>query len=194
MKRTKLRFAAPLAALGLVLAACAGDADEPAASPEPDAEEWAIHDHEGFEGIGPAEYASFETVCDLADFIAEHGQLGARLYRNCGDDLEQARAAFEDYAGEYRSAADFAEELHRDLGTSVPECLSDYIDWQALAAACPCRSPAAADAASATTDQDKAFVARVRVELDAAWTAMEGEVERLRRRLAVVGVGGFGLV
>jgi antirestriction protein len=103
------------------------------ASPEPDAEEWAIHDHEGFEGIGPAEYASFETVCDLADFIAEHGQLGARLYRNCGDDLEQARAAFEDYAGKYRSAADFAEELHRDLGTSVPECLSDYIDWLALA-------------------------------------------------------------
>ncbi len=30
MKRTKLRFAAPLAALGLVIAACAGDADEPA--------------------------------------------------------------------------------------------------------------------------------------------------------------------
>ena len=35
MKRTKLRFAAPLAALGLVIAACAGDADEPAAAPEP---------------------------------------------------------------------------------------------------------------------------------------------------------------
>lgn len=34
MKRTKLRFAAPLAALGLVIAACAGDADEPA-SPAP---------------------------------------------------------------------------------------------------------------------------------------------------------------
>ena len=31
MKRTKLRLAAPLAALGLVLAACAGDTEEPAA-------------------------------------------------------------------------------------------------------------------------------------------------------------------
>jgi alpha-glucoside transport system substrate-binding protein len=39
MKRTKLRFAAPLAALGLVIAACAGDADEPTApapAPAPD--------------------------------------------------------------------------------------------------------------------------------------------------------------
>jgi len=35
MKLTKLRLAAPLAALGLLVAACAGDADEPAASPAP---------------------------------------------------------------------------------------------------------------------------------------------------------------
>ncbi|MBK8198175.1 MAG: antirestriction protein ArdA [Acidobacteria bacterium] len=104
-----------------------------AASPEPDSEESAIHDYEGFEGASLSEYASFETVCDLADFIAEHGELGARIYQNYCDDLEQARTAFEDYAGEYRSAADFAEELHNDLGTAIPESLSYYIDWQALA-------------------------------------------------------------
>jgi len=103
------------------------------ASPEPDAEEWAIHDYEGFEGANFSEYASFETVCDLAEFIGEHGQLGARIYQHYGNDIEQARAAFEDYCGEYRSAADFAEELHNDLGTIIPESLSYYIDWQALA-------------------------------------------------------------
>jgi len=43
-------------------------------SPEPDAEEWAIHDYEGFEGANLFEYASFETVCELADFIEEHGK------------------------------------------------------------------------------------------------------------------------
>ncbi|MFN4024169.1 MAG: antirestriction protein ArdA [Hyphomonas sp.] len=104
-----------------------------AASPEPDAEEWAIHDYEGFEGAHLSEYASFETVCDLAGFIAEYGELAARIYQHYGCDLEQARAAFEDYAGEYRSAADFAEELHNELGTTMPESLSYYIDWQALA-------------------------------------------------------------
>ncbi|WP_290494579.1 antirestriction protein ArdA [Hyphomonas sp. UBA4494] len=104
-----------------------------AASPEPDAEEWAIHDHEGFAGASLSEYASFETVCALAAFIDEHGALGAKLYREFGDDLEQARAAFEDYAGEYRSAADFVEELTRDSGTEIPASLDYYIDWQALA-------------------------------------------------------------
>jgi len=103
-----------------------------AASPEPGAEEWSIHDYEGFEGANLSEYASFETVCDLAGFIAEYGILAARIYQHYGSDLEQARAAFEDYAGEYRSAADFAEE-HSDLATAIPESLRYYIDWQALA-------------------------------------------------------------
>ena len=104
-----------------------------AASPEPEAEEWAIHDYEGFEGASLSEYASFETVCDLADFLGEHGEVGAKLYRHFGDDLEQARAAFDDYAGAYRSAADFAEEFIRDSGTEIPASLDYYIDWTALA-------------------------------------------------------------
>lgn len=104
-----------------------------AASPEPDAEEWAIHDYEGFEGASLSEYASFETVCALADFIEEHGELGGKLLEHFGDDLAEARAAFEDYAGEFRSAADFVEELHDDTGTQIPESLRYYIDWEALA-------------------------------------------------------------
>ncbi|QSR22075.1 antirestriction protein ArdA [Hyphomonas sp. KY3] len=103
-----------------------------AASPIPDAEEWAIHDYEGFEGANLSEYASFETVCDLADFIEEHGELGAKVLAHFGDDLTEARAAFEEYAGEYLSAADFAEQLHEDTGTEIPESLRYYIDWQAL--------------------------------------------------------------
>ena len=106
-----------------------------AASPEPDAEEWAIHDYEGFEGANLSEYASFETVCELADFIEEHGELGGKLLEHFGDDLAEARAVFDEYAGEYRSAADFAEQLHEDTGTQIPESLRYYIDWQALEAA-----------------------------------------------------------
>ena len=102
-------------------------------SPLPSAEEWAIHDYEGFEGASLSEYASFETVCALADFLGEHGQLGAKVYGYFGNDLDEARAAFDEYAGEYRSAADFAEELTRDSGTEIPPSLEYYIDWQALA-------------------------------------------------------------
>ncbi|MEO1662790.1 MAG: antirestriction protein ArdA [Pseudomonadota bacterium] len=104
-----------------------------AASPEPDAEEWAIHDYEGFEGANLSEHASFETVCELADFIEEHGELGGKVLSHFGGDLSLTRAAFEDYAGEYKSAADFAESLHEGIGTEIPKSLQYYIDWHSLA-------------------------------------------------------------
>jgi antirestriction protein len=103
-----------------------------AASPEPDAEEWAIHDYEGFEGARLSEYAGFETVCALAEFIAERGPLSAKLYAHFGDDLGQARAAFDDYAGEHQSLADFAETLTRETGSNIPDAFQYYIDWQAM--------------------------------------------------------------
>ena len=104
-----------------------------AESPVPQAEEWAIHDYEGFEGVSLSECTSFETVCDLAAFLGEHGRLGAKLHRHFGGQLEEARAAFEDYAGQYKTAADFAEEMIRETGTQIPASLEYYIDWQALA-------------------------------------------------------------
>lgn len=104
-----------------------------AVSPEPGAEEWAIHAYEGFEGAKLSESASFEHACALAEFIAEHGELGAKVCEYCGNDLNDARATFERYAGAYSSAATYAEDLHDDLGTQIPEGLKYYIDWQALA-------------------------------------------------------------
>lgn len=104
-----------------------------AASPEPSAEEWAIHDHEGFQGCDLSEYASFESVCDLADFIEEHGELGAKIYEYFGGDLSDARAAFDDYAGEYASKAEFAEQLFEETGAEIPTNLQYYIDWKSLA-------------------------------------------------------------
>jgi len=103
-----------------------------AESPEPEAEEWAVHDFENFGGAHLSEYASFEAVCALAEFIEERGRLGAKLYRHFGDDLEQARAAFDAYAGEFKSLADFAEGLTRETGASVPDHLQYYIVWQAM--------------------------------------------------------------
>jgi len=70
---------------------------------------------------------------DRADFIEQHGELGGKVLSHVGEDLAEARAAFDEYAGEYRSAADFAESLHEDTGTEIPESLRYYIDWQALA-------------------------------------------------------------
>jgi len=58
---------------------------------------------------------------------------GADPLSNYGPVFLKQSTAFEDYAGEYRSAADFAESLHEDTGTEIPDSLRYYIDWQALA-------------------------------------------------------------
>lgn len=103
-----------------------------AASPDAHAEEWAIHDYDGFEDARISEHASFEHVCALAEFISQHGTLGAKLYNHFAEDLRQACTAFEDYAGEYTSLAEFAEQLTEDTGPEIPDRLQHYIDWQAM--------------------------------------------------------------
>lgn len=103
-----------------------------AVSPVENAEEWAIHDHEGFEGASVSEYMGIEQVAELAAFIAEHGEIGAKLVEYFGG-LTEARQAIEDnYAGQYSSLADFAEELTGET-TPIPESLRYYIDYERMA-------------------------------------------------------------
>lgn len=102
-------------------------------SPIPDAEEWAIHDYEGFEGLSISEYEGVSSVAEKAAFIEEHGRLGAELAEYFGGDIEDARRALDDqYAGEYRSLADFAEELTEQT-TQIPQSLQYYIDYDRMA-------------------------------------------------------------
>jgi antirestriction protein len=90
-----------------------------ATSPMPDAEEWAIHDYEGFAGIRISEYAGIERVAELAAFLAEHGALGAELYSHFGDDLGEAREAIEDrYHGCHASLAAYMQELTEETADS----------------------------------------------------------------------------
>ena len=103
-----------------------------AASPIKDAEEFAIHDHEGFAGAPVSEYSGIAEIVELTAFIGEHGALGSRLIDYFGD-VETARTAIEDhYAGEYGSVVDFAEEL-TEQSTDIPENLRSYIDYERMA-------------------------------------------------------------
>ena len=71
-------------------------------SPEHDAEEYAIHDYEGFDGYGLGEYEGIETAHEIA----------GELLNNFGGDLEDARKSIEEnYCGCYKTLADYAEEL-----------------------------------------------------------------------------------
>jgi antirestriction protein len=81
------------------------------------AEEWAIHDYEGFGAIRLSEFESMETVSRIAAGIAEHGPAFSALVEIVGTDTDDALRHFEDhYQGRYDSMEAFAEQLADDLG------------------------------------------------------------------------------
>lgn len=96
------------------------------------AEEFAIHDYEGFEGVPIFEPQSVESVVETAAFIEEHGALGGKLISHFGD-LNEAREAMSDrYVGQYTSLEDFAQELTEDT-TDIPQNIAFYIDYERMA-------------------------------------------------------------
>ncbi len=50
-----------------------------AESKEPIAEEWAIHDYEGFGDLGLSEWQDIDKVAEVAFLIGEHGPVFASL-------------------------------------------------------------------------------------------------------------------
>lgn len=102
-----------------------------ASSPEPDAEEWAIHDYEGFGKIHLSEWEGIEQVNKLACFISEHGELGAGLLEHFSGDLREAEKALESYSGCYTSLADYVQEMTEET-TEIPGHLVHYIDYEGM--------------------------------------------------------------
>jgi antirestriction protein len=102
------------------------------ASPVCDAEEYAIHDYEGFGGYSLGEYAGLESAHDIAAFLSEFPETSGALLSHFGD-LDDARKAAEDsYIGCYKSLADYAQEITEET-TEIPQNLSYYIDYEAMA-------------------------------------------------------------
>ena len=88
-----------------------------ASSPSPGAEEWAIHDYEGFGPLRLEEYESLETVSTVALGIAEHGPAFAHWAALVGTIDPDALERFEDaYLGQSESIEGYAEELLDDMG------------------------------------------------------------------------------
>ena len=100
-------------------------------SPEPGAEEWAIHDHENFQGIQIGESTSVDNVAAIAELLRDHESAGAIAYNHFSDLDEARKALAEQYYGEWSSLADWAEDHLEDTGglENVPESLRSYIDF-----------------------------------------------------------------
>lgn len=106
-----------------------------AGSPIPLAEEWAIHDHEGFEGATVDEFNSVTEVSRLAIALDQHGSVIVGLLDEFGD-LDEVLAVLEDrYRGAYPSRLHWAE-AHVEETLALPELAARYFDHQAFTRDC----------------------------------------------------------
>ena len=98
-----------------------------AASSEPFAEEWAIHDHEGLGDIGESE--SFERVSAIGQAIDNAGEDALALLAFMDYDSNNDPEDFADcYAGEWDSLEDYVYDYHENAG-DLDHPLIRYIDW-----------------------------------------------------------------
>jgi len=102
-----------------------------AASPVEGAEEYAIHDYEGFGSYDLGEYAGLEKAHEIALFIEEYPDFGSALLSHFGSLDDAAKAAKDCYCGSHGSLADYAQEITEET-TEVPEALRFYIDYEKM--------------------------------------------------------------
>jgi antirestriction protein len=102
-------------------------------SPTPGAEEFAIHDYEGFGQYEVGEYDSLDWISAIARGITERGLAFAAWVETCDRDADRV-AQFEDaYRGSWESVEAYADELLSDLGydktidAATPGWLQPYV-------------------------------------------------------------------
>jgi len=104
-------------------------------SPEKDAEEWAIHAYEDFEGTENffGENPDIQDISEAGKFIEEKGEIAALLISNyCGNISEAKNALANKFIGEYDSMEKFAQ-AKLDERTDIPADILPAIDMKYLA-------------------------------------------------------------
>ena len=92
-----------------------------ATSQEPGAEEWALHDHDGWAPFDVSEHANIEALNVIAAGIIEYGPAFAAWADNyhghhpVAADIDPAEFD-DDYLGEWESVEAYAENLLEDIG------------------------------------------------------------------------------
>jgi antirestriction protein len=103
-----------------------------AQSPIAGAEEFAIHDYEGFCGLRLSESEDIAKVAEMAALIEEHGEAWAKFAEYDGIEYATIERFEEAYAGEWDSEEDFAVDLASET-MEIPSHLEFYIDYEKLA-------------------------------------------------------------
>lgn len=108
-----------------------------ATSPESAAEEWGIHDHEGFGGWNPREHENIATIVAVAAAITAHGEVIGALMGYCSGVDEAVRYMEDGYRGEWESLTDYVEtfidEVYSQEIKGLPEIVRYHISYEGIA-------------------------------------------------------------
>jgi hypothetical protein len=103
------------------------------ASPVAGAEEFAIHDHEGFGGVEIAEYASIGASSRSPGSCARAGCWAPWCWPQVGGDLEAAHAPGRAVSWRVRQSGRLLPGALTEETTVIPDALRLYIDYEAMA-------------------------------------------------------------
>ena len=84
------------------------------ASPEPNAEEWAIHDTDNFWGLNVQEFG-LSDIAKLAEAVEEHGEAYAAWVGVVGLKYADVDSFQDAYVGEYDSFKSYCEAVAEDF-------------------------------------------------------------------------------
>jgi antirestriction protein len=97
-------------------------------SPEPIAEEWAIHDYEGFGPLRIDEYESIEHVAKVARGIVNRGRAYAHWADYLGSSQWDQLDDFDDhFVGQADSMTEFAEQWLEDMGVDIDSLVAEHL-------------------------------------------------------------------
>ncbi len=113
-------------------------------STRPDAEEWAIHDYEGFGNLSTTlgENPYIDALCAVGEWLNDYDDKAVveAYLEDFGTgidtiyEVKDAKADFEDrYQGSWNCFTDFATEMFHECYPEVPDYLQNYIDYDAFA-------------------------------------------------------------
>jgi antirestriction protein len=108
-------------------------------SPESSAEEWAVHDYEGFHSVSLSEWPDIELVSTVAKLIVAHGEPFSIWYQNqdgSNFEISELEEIFlERWQGSFESETDFAFKLIEESGqlSELPTWAQNYFDYESYA-------------------------------------------------------------
>ncbi len=108
-------------------------------SSEPGAEEWAVHDHEGFGEISLSEWPDISRIAVIARLIEEHGDAFSLWYEAQDAQNVEVEELEEKFLEQWRGAHDskeaFADYLLDTTGqlSEIPEWARGYFNFEAYA-------------------------------------------------------------